>query len=877
MNIPTPSESASTSTPEAQAMADILLWSSECCSWQRDALRRLCIGSLGNDDIDELLQICKDNSMSVIPFSSEHIKASTAATTVNLRALCELENINALAKGERLTFEKSGVTVVYGDNGAGKSGYIRVLKKVCRARSPKGENTIMTNILVPAVGSQKATVEFTINGENRQITWTPDSSCDSLLSLVSVFDSRVASIHVDQTNNVAYTPFPMKVLEELAQLCQQLKQRLNNEIQTIQQQTPHTIQNPECRSHTQVGKLLTNLDENTPITAVRILANLSEAEAARFSALKSDLANDPTKTGRILQSKKSRLDETVTNLQTLHAVVTQSSMDSLIRLKKVYEAAREASTTAAEKLFTGEPLPSIGSEVWHTLWKAARAYSEQQAYPSVAFPFTDDGARCVLCQQTLNQEASGRLLRFDEFLKDESKKAALKSLQDYQSFIESLKGNDVPIKDIRANIALLRDELHDESLANMMRKSALTAKWRLRHILRNHGLAVLPPLSPVEPLPIDGLMRHSETMAKRASALLNQGQSEEHKAMVTECDELTDRQWLSIVQEDVVAEVNRKKIIAALKAALKDTNPIRITNKSSDIADNLVTKTLRAQFITEADSLGVAGLALELRKEKSTHGVPLFRVTLIKNPDVKAGDILSEGEFRCVAIAAFLAELSTTESRSALVFDDPVSSLDHMHREKLAERFAAEGEHRQVIVFTHDIAFLFLLNQACHDKNIHIGFRCITRGADFAGFCQQNPPPNAQPVTDVIESMQKQLTNQIIQHQRGEQEAWYKTVRSLQEQLRTTWERSVEEAVAPVIKRLANKVDTKGLSKLTAITIEDCEVMRKAYGRCSALLHSSAEVLNPPLPSPTIIQNEIDALRQWVSDIKKRQDKVAVI
>jgi hypothetical protein len=119
-----------------------------------------------------------------------------------------------------------------------------------------------------------------------------------------------------------------------------------------------------------------------------------------------------------------------------------------------------------------------------------------------------------------------------------------------------------------------------------------------------------------------------------------------------------------------------------------------------------------------------------------------------------------------------------------------------------------------------------------------------------------------------------QLQNQKIQYERGEQEAWYRTVRSLQEQLRTTWERAVEEAVAPVIKRLANKIDTTGLSKLTALTMADCEAMRAAFGRCSKLLHSSAESLNPPLPKPAAVQAEIDALRNWVTDIRKRQEAI---
>ena len=51
------------------------------------------------------------------------------------------------------------------------------------------------------------------------------------------------------------------------------------------------------------------------------------------------------------------------------------------------------------------------------------------------------------------------------------------------------------------------------------------------------------------------------------------------------------------------------------------------------------------------------------------------------------------------------------------------------------------------------------------------------------------------------------------------------------------------------------------------MTMDDCPRMRKAYGRCSTLLHSSAVALNPPLPNPEAVQNEIAALRNWVKDI----------
>ena len=62
-----------------------------------------------------------------------------------------------------------------------------------------------------------------------------------------------------------------------------------------------------------------------------------------------------------------------------------------------------------------------------------------------------------------------------------------------------------------------------------------------------------------------------------------------------------------------------------------------------------------------------------------------------------------------------MAELATTENKSGIVFDDPVSSLDNMHREAVAKRLVAEAATRQVIVFTYDLAFLFELNRAAED------------------------------------------------------------------------------------------------------------------------------------------------------------------
>ena len=541
---------------------------------------------------------------------------------------------------------------------------------------------------------------------------------------------------------------------------------------------------------------------------------------------------------------------------------------------KVYETARVAAQAASVVLFADEPLPNVGSDVWRSLWEAARTYSQREAYPDKSFPVIDDSAVCVLCQQEITPDAAGRLNRFEVFMKDESKRREEGAKATYAAALDSFRAARCSLLELMTMVASIRDELGDDTLGQAVRRAAVSCLWRHRQIERHHAIQPEALYPAAVTLPLDALRAHAASLATRAAGLTAEAGSEVRKNLIAERDELADRKWLATVNADVLAEIDRRKQITALQTAIKDTATNRITTKSTEVAETLVTNALRAQFAKEVARIGVAALAIELKQDKSAYGIPRFKVALTRKPDANVGEVLSEGEHRCVALAAFLAELATIDTKSAIVFDDPVSSLDHMHREAVANRLADEGQQRQVIVFTHDIAFLFLLDEACRDpdRNPRFAIRSISKGQDHAGFCNANPPLKAQPLHSVIDSMQARLNNERFHYDRGNQEAWEQTVRSLQEQLRTTWERAVEEALSPVLKRLSNKVTTPGLAKITVITIQDCETMRAAFGRCSELLHSEAAGLNKPLPAPDKIEAEITTMRDWINSIEQRQN-----
>lgn len=864
---------------EAAALADIFKWSLDLPAWQRDALRRLCGQTrLEEDDLTTLTAICQSAEQAV-PLDVSHIRDPAAShAVVNLGALHGLSNVNALASGERLTFGKSGLTIIYGDNGAGKSGYARVLKQLCRARSPKGD-AILPNIYAASPGIPSANIEFFIGGQKRNTSWTPESTPDAMLSAVSVFDSRTANVHVENTNELAYTPLPLRILAGLAQACQDVKAKLTVEIKALQGQTPVVLSNPKCKQDTAVGKLISGLSGKTKPEVVEKLAGLTSEEEARLQTLITDMASDPVRIVRQLQGHETRINAVIEQIKALISVATEESRMKLRQAHTHVVTTRAAAAAASANLFADEPLPEIGSNVWKTLWEAARVYSRTAVYPDQSFPVTGSDAHCLLCQQPLSAEASSRLSSFETFIQDESKRHEQAAATSYATALDEISSHTVSMETLPSILTLIRDEIGQEDLATAFRRDILSLAWRLRGVLRSHTIETLLPLPATSAGSVASLHLTLFGIAARIEALRSETNSPQRIALIEERDSLADRKWLAVVQADVLAQIARLKSVEMLDKASKDTATNKISAQSARIAQALVTNRLRGRFAIELDKLGVAGLAIELQQAKTSAGVPFFQVRLINKPNEPVGKVLSEGEHRCVALAAFLAELSTVDAQSAIVFDDPVSSLDHLHRDKVAIRLAEAGQTRQVIVFTHDMAFLLLLEEACRANNDQeatpVTYRLVSRGGENAGYCHQDPPVSVMPIDKIIDGMKAHLANVKIHHERGAQEKWLREVTSFQIQLRTIWERAVEEVIGPVIKRLSRKVDTTGLIKLTVLTDGDCYKMREAFGRCSALLHSQPGEINPRLSAPSAIEMEIETLAVWVAEIRSRQENAA--
>lgn len=96
-------------------------------------------------------------------------------------------------------------------------------------------------------------------------------------------------------------------------------------------------------------------------------------------------------------------------------------------------------------------------------------------------------------------------------------------------------------------------------------------------------------------------------------------------------------------------------------------------------------------------------LRVKLEKGQSSKGKSPYKVVLDTEDKARKHpqDILSEGEQRIVALAAFFADATGRDELTPIVIDDPISSLDYNYEESATKRIVELAKNRQVIVFTH--------------------------------------------------------------------------------------------------------------------------------------------------------------------------------
>lgn len=862
-------------------LRELLDWSKGRPLWQRDALRRLVLqGELSENDIGDLAEVCKAahglaEQKDAQPLLKEHLPDQGSPNApVSLVSIFHRRGVNALAEGQTLTFAPN-LTVVYGDNAAGKTGYIRILKSACRAR---GREEILGNVLSGTSPTRPVVaIKYRVGDEEDVREWAGAGQDDSV-SRVSVFDARSATVYLTERTDVAFRPFGLDLFDKVVRACKAIRSQLEREQRALVSNEIASVQ-AKVGESTAAGRLLANISSLTKPETVQELCTLSAADESRLALVERSIADlrasDPQRLVRELNVRVGRLQALRTHMENVEAVLAEDAIGGVFATRAEGREKRAIAAAIRERTFDGDILSGTGLEIWADLWNSARRFSEELAYPDEPFPVIRDGSRCVLCQQNLDQTASQRLVNFETFVTS----TVERELQQVRSIFARQRRTFAELNVQPDFVAGTVEEAHLENTAAAEGIRTWFAKAEARrsavvHALsEDHDLEDCPMLAPAASV-LDGLIGDLRERVDTLNRSARSAGGGERVRLDSELEELRARNVLADHKQVVLDEIDRKRRFAAYGLCIADTRSQAITIKSGAVTRRAVTEKLKGAFRTELSKLAFQDVEVELTDAGGTEGVLYHKIVLTRAPGVDLPKVVSEGEQRCLSIAAFFAELSTAEDPSGIVFDDPVSSLDYKWREGVARRLVEEAADRQVIVFTHDVVFLHLLKEIANQKGVNQQDQHVRKLASGAGVCVTELPWVALKVQRRIGHLRKLLQDARKLHSDEHWDAYEKDASVIYGLLREAWERALEEVLlGGVVERFRPSVQTRQVGMIADITFADCNAVEAAMTKCSKWLpgHDQAAAAPAEMPLPDDLQSDIEALATWVKDIRDRR------
>lgn len=845
-------------------------WFQERPFWIQEAARLLLSKvSLAEADLATLAAICQQQAAApkttqkpaALPESA--FAQKSAGVSLRLNGISEVKGIEALNPRSPLTFNQEPLTIVYGGTGVGKSGYIRILNNVCGS---KNRRKLLGNVF-QGNAAQSCKISYALNGTAKEIAWQPSDGLQAELGSLEVYDSECGQVYVNSENEVTFEPWLLGVFQRLVEACTSIDGILEAEIAAQPSKKPVM---PVEFAASSAATWYAQLNAQTSAADVARWCDWSPSLKEELESLHARLLEqNPAEQAKQLRTRKAALERFSTELVAIRDGLTDAVVASLLNAKAGAAAKRKAASEDAKKVFDEAPLDGVGLESWKLLWEQARAYSGEVAYLEKEFPFTGDDARCVLCQQSLGEEAKLRLVSFEKFVKGELESLAKKAEAEVAALLQKLP--KIPTaEDFTTRFATLG--LDDQKLIQKLHQFRDGAQAR-RDALPAATSPEQVPSAPNAAL-IDELATLSAALETKAKAFDEDAKKTDKTELKKKARDLEARKWLNEQKVSVEDEIARLKKIAALEAARKLTNTTALSKKKAELAQALVSDAFIQRFNSELKAMSAARIQVELVQSRTDKG-HVFHEIRLKNAKlvVPTSDVLSEGERRVVSLAAFVADVEGIDANTPIVFDDPITSLDQDFEESVVARLVALAKKRQVIAFTHRLSMLTHLEDAA--KLAGIATRTVALNREPWGTGEPGETPFAARKPDKVINglLNERLTRaRKVLTENGKVE-YDLHAKALCSDVRILVERLVEDTLLnEVVRRFRRAVHTQNkIGGLAKIKPEDCQMIDELMTKYSRYEHSQPNEAPVPLPEPDDIAADLTRLQVWLKEFSERK------
>ena len=830
-------------------------------------MRRLARGELlsQGDYVDIATRLASGSEFTEPLLRLEDVPgAQDGCGQVSLESLEVSSGVNALVAGQRLQFPNDGLVVVYGDNGSGKSGFARLLKGVARSRH---REDVLSDIFSDKDGAdQHAEVGIAVGGVERPpFRWPGEVTSE--LRQIGYFDEACGDAYLAAESEMTFRPAGIFLLDGLIRACDGVRAELDR---LLQDNVRRAEGLPVVSEGGAAARFLVQLSADTSTSALDAACAVPADASERLEELQREESrlriSGPNQERRRLVALAGHYENVGRHFSSLRSQLSPTAIRKASETQAEATALRRLATIAAGESFEAEPVPGVGSETWRALWEAARTFAETEAHPGQHFPA--DADICVLCHQILDDDARTRFGRFEATVKDETERKAAAAEREAERQSDSLRSVATSPAPVLVSIEQIAEE--DPETVEV---------WRGRLEAFDRIVAsvdVLPTCLAAAEAAQEGdevafATASSEALRHRASAVDSSQHAEQLAEVSAKRVEINDQILMAKARRALASEVDRLRERRLLEEAKRTTNTAAITHKATALTRSHVTTLVRDRFTRESDRLRLERVTLEDmggHKGRLQHR-PAF-VGAVQQASM--AKVLSEGEQTALGLAGFFTEAFLDDSKSAIVLDDPVSSLDHIRRGHVASRLAELAQERQVVVFTHDLAFVADLARAAGEAEVSMVERSVERHGDGRpGVCRESHPWKTRDVNARLGRLEADLARIRRDMTGWQQEELEKETADWAGRLSETWERMLSvEVVGRVVDRNTLEVRPRMLKLLARLTPDDNKEFQESYARVSrwARRHDKSLEVNYVAPSVDELAAELALVRSWFDRIK---------
>ena len=678
-------------------------WANKSDEWIRRIVRQV-LGSSGQISESEQALIYQllleekgidDRTLPTEPLLASPAQPLAQPELFHLARISNVRGVNALVENEHIDFGL-GLTLLYGENGTGKTGYARILKRMAGSRS--AEDILADVNLEDDPPPPSADIDYRLGGTDFSHQWKGEKA-QQPFTLMSIFDNPSAHLHVDDDLRYTYRLASLAFFDRVNFEVKNIGELIDKERQSLNFDNLALLKRFDSSSsiYPYIESLgpATNLQElQQHLTLPDNAAEQEKELEGTIAALRANVIGQQVS----LTSKfQSVLKEALAYTSVAGKFQSKEYDDALSRLSNLHGYL----ATLRDSLFDKANLPADPDETWDAFICAGQEYRRHLENLGV-----HDDTLCLYCRQLLNTDALELIVKYSEYLESqiakdiEAEESAIQvlvkplqgsSLTTVQAFSEPPdSGNDEGIP------APAEQAKQMEALRNLVGLDGMLRQKLTDKVFVNEDiLSQVSGIGAKVQLWLSDITAELETLRAQNSDREKSLTKKENKLLELKARIELNNSWEEV--EGIVAVASRHDKLRAERTAISYVlrNITLLSNKASN---QLINNNFKEIFRNECAELRAAELEVEFsgreggaqRKKKLAGGHSPSKV-------------LSEGEQKVLAIADFIAETRMSDNSVPVIFDDPVSSLDHRRIGDVARRIADLASDHQVVVFTHNI------------------------------------------------------------------------------------------------------------------------------------------------------------------------------